>query len=376
MKKGLRETFPEKEKAIDMTIAITTPTVTGIGTAVPPRRHSQQELLAQYLEILPRHKARLTKAVFENTMIDYRHTAIDNVADFYREPRSTQTRNDIWIEVSQPIGQAAIEQALERANLKPTDIDDFIVVSCTGLDTPGLDLRLAGTMGMRPNLRRTVIGSMGCYGAFPGLNRALMSVMARPGSRALVLCVEICSIHSQPDDSRETIVSASIFADGAAAFVVSSHPDDQDDNVLRPHVVDNETVCDYQTLDDMSFRVTDDGFRMFMSSYVPNILATNIAKLLEPMLSRNGLTPNGISHWGIHPGGARILQHLQDSLDLDDEAMEPSYAVLRDKGNMSSPTILFVLDHIQTHRTPQPGDYGIIMAFGPGLTMEAALLRW
>lgn len=351
------------------------PTFVGVGTAVL-RQISQQRLCEQYLQFLPKSKARLTKAVFDSSMIAYRHVAVEDIVTFYSEPRSTATRNEVWLDASLAMGENAIRQALEQAKLQPHEIDDFIVVSCTGLDTPGLDLRLAGALGMRPNLRRTVIGSMGCYGAFPGLNRALTSVLARPGSRALVLCVEVCSIHNQTDDSRETIVSAALFADGAAAFVLSTHPDDQPASLSGAQVIDTETACDYQTFDDMSFRVTDEGFRMYMSSYVPNILGSNIANLLEPLLTRNHLTPNSIAHWGIHPGGARILQHLQDSLDLDDTAMEPSYAILRDYGNMSSPTILFILDHIQQHRAPQPGEYGIIMAFGPGLTMEAALLQW
>jgi predicted naringenin-chalcone synthase len=228
---------------------------------------------------------------------------------------------------------------------------------------------------MRPDLRRTVIGSMGCYGAFPALNRALTSVLARPQSRALVLCVELGSLHLQHDTSRETIISTALFADGASACILSSHPDDAIGKGTRPRVIDTETRCDYQTFEEMTFEVTDEGFRMYMSSYVPNLLASNITSLLEPLLTRNGLTPNGIRHWGIHPGGARILDYLQESLDLADEMMAPSFDVLRQYGNLSSATILFVLDNIQQTRSPQPGEYGLIMAFGPGLTLEAALLQ-
>lgn len=352
------------------------PLLASIGTALPPQRYSQEEILEFYCQLLPRSRERLTRVVFESSQIAYRHLAIDDMLGYWSTRRSTGERNNHYIEHSLPLGRNAVERALARANLTPQEIDDFIVVSCTGLDTPGLDLRIAGELAMRHNLRRTVIGSMGCYGAFPGLNRALTSVLARPGSRALLLCVELSSIHMQPDHSRETIISSALFADGAAAVVVSSHPDDSQHAGLRPRILDSETCCDYQTFEDMSFRVTDEGFRMYMSSYVPNILAANIAALLEPLLTRHGLTPNGIQHWGIHPGGARILEHLQDSLDLDEAAMAPSYAVLRDYGNMSSPTVLFVLDAIQQSRAPQPGDHGILMAFGPGLTMEAALLRW
>lgn len=352
------------------------PTLTSIGTALPAHRRSQQQLLDQYTQLLPRSKARLTRAVFENSQIDHRYVALEDLVEFGAQRRTTAERNDRYVLEAVPLGRAAVERALANAGLTPQDVDDFVVVSCTGLDTPGLDLRIAGELGMRANLRRTVIGSMGCYGAFPGINRALTSVLARPGSRALVLCVELGSIHMQRDTSRETIVSSALFADGAAAVVVSSHPEDADAAAPRPQLLDNETRCDYQTFDDMSFHVTDEGFRMYMSSYVPNVLATNIAALLEPLLTRNGLTPNSISHWGIHPGGARILDHLQESLDLGDEAMAPSFGVLRDYGNMSSPTVLFVLDNIQQTRAPQLGEYGILMAFGPGLTMEALLLRW
>ena len=352
------------------------PTLASNGTALPERRYSQEELLERITELYPHLNNRLTRVVFESARIDHRHVVIEDMPAFWSKPRSTAERNDRYVLEAVPLGKAAACRALERAGLSPQDIDDFIVVSCTGLDTPGLDLRIAGELNMRAELRRTVIGSMGCYGAFPGLNRALTSVIARPNSRALVLCVELSSLHMQQDSSRETIISSALFSDGAAAVVVSSHSADAAGEELRPRIIDNETRCDYQTFDDMSFHVTDEGFRMYMSSYVPNILAANIAGLLEPLLTRNDLAPNGIRHWGIHPGGARILDYLQESLDLADEAMTPSFDVLRKHGNMSSATILFVLDNIHKTRAPQPGEYGIIMAFGPGLTMEAALLQW
>ncbi len=352
------------------------PILASIGTALPVHRFTQQQLLESYTSLYPELNTRLTRVVFESARIEHRHAVIGDLAEYWSEPRSTAARNDRYIAEALPLGRAAVTRALDNAGLTPQDIDDFIVVSCTGLDTPGLDLRLAGEMGMRADLRRTIIGSMGCYGAFPGLNRALTTVQARPGSRALLLCVELGTLHMQRDSSRETIISSALFADGAAALVLSSHADDSGHAGPRPQLIDNETRCDYQTLDDMSFHVTDEGFRMYMSSYVPNVLAANIAALLEPLLTRNGLLPNAIRHWGIHPGGARILDYLQESLDLGDEAMAPSFNVLRQCGNMSSATILFVLDNLQQNSAPQAGEYGLLLAFGPGLTMEAALLRW
>lgn len=351
------------------------PALLAVGTAVPPHTHSQDDLLAAYTALFPTHRHRLKRVVFEQARIERRHLVIEDLGRYWAEPRSTAERNALYIESSFPLARTAVERALAGADLDPTEIDDLIVVSCTGLDTPGLDLRLAGALGMRPDLRRTIIGSMGCYGAFPALNRAMTTTMARPGSRALILCVELGSIHMQADDSRETLISSALFSDGASAAVLSSHPEDLARDG-RPQLIDNETRCDYQTAEEMTFRVTDEGFRMFMSAYVPDVLATNVPALVTPLLERAGLRIDEVEHWAIHPGGARILDYLQESLCLSPHQMAPSNGVLREFGNMSSATILFVLDCLQRHHRPQQGEHGVLLAFGPGLTMEAALLRW
>jgi len=146
--------------------------------------------------------------------------------------------------------------------------------------------------------------------------------------------------------------------------------------VPRPRLLDAATFSDYTTFDHMAFHVTDHGFQMRLSAYVPDVLAANVEAFLAPLLARNGLDRAAIRFWGIHPGGSKILDYLQSQLKLSDADLTYSRAVLRDYGNMSSPTILFVLDQIQRCGQPQPGDYGVLMAFGPGLTMESALVQW
>jgi alkylresorcinol/alkylpyrone synthase len=342
--------------------------IRGLATAVPARCYRQDEIftiLQPYLSGNPR-----TETIFAHAGIDSRYLAIDG--EYYREERTTQQRNDRYMEAAMVIGAQAIEKCLANAGLEAGEIDDFIVVSCTGLDIPGLDLQLAGRLGMSPWLHRTCVLGMGCYGAFPGLLRAREAAVERPGRTALVLAVEICSVHFQPGDtSVENVVSSALFADGAAAVVVRGEP-----SGVGPVLVDAATYCDYQTFDHMAFHVTDHGFRMSLSAYVPKLLAASVETFVDTLLDRNGLARADVRHWGVHPGSSKILDYVQERLGLAEDDLKPSRKVLAEYGNMSSATILFVLDELQRQRQPKPGEYGVLMSFGPGLTMESSLVRW
>ncbi len=358
---------------------ITRPAIWGIGTALPPFCYSQTEIYERFLE--PHFgRNRRARAIFKHAGVAYRYTAIEG--SYYEQERTTEDRNNCYLSQALPLGAAAIWRCLEQADLHPQDITDFLVVSCTGLDIPGLDLRLAGQLGMRPNLRRTCVLGMGCYGAFPALVRASDAVTARPGGVALVLALELCSLHLQFDDTLENIVASALFADGAAAAVISRRavPDETSrppDHRLRyPSVVDAATYCDYQTFDHMAFHVTDHGFRMKLSAYVPNVLAANVNDVVDRLLAPHGLKSSDIRFWGVHPGSSKILDHVQECFRLDPSALDFSRRVLRNYGNMSSSTVLFVLDEIVRTGNPAPGDYGLLMGFGPGLTIETALVQW
>lgn len=344
------------------------PALVGLATALPLTCYSQDEILnitLPYLGDNPR-----AAAIFANTGVGSRYLVVDG--EYYAEERTTQARNDRYMAEAIPLGAQAIRRCLDKTGLEPGAIDDFIVVSCTGIDIPGLDLRLAGELGMSPWLRRTCVLGMGCYGAFPGLLRARESALARPGSRALVLAVELCSLHFQPGDSSlENIVSTALFSDGAAAAIISCA-----EGAPGPALVDLATYCDYQTFDHMAFNLTDHGFRMSLSAYVPKLLAAEVEGFVDALLQRNGLRRADVRHWGVHPGSSRILDYVEERLGLPAEALAPSRRVLLEYGNMSSATILFVLDALQRQRNPAPGDYGVLMSFGPGLTMEGALVRW
>jgi predicted naringenin-chalcone synthase len=342
-----------------------------IGTAVPKNRYTQSEVLSE-LQKIGFGQDRKARAIFGRAGVKARHTVVN--ASYYAEQKSTQVRNEHYMREALPLGEEAICRALDNAVVPPEAIDELLIVSCTGLDIPGLDLRLAGRLGMRPDLRRTCILGMGCYGAFPALLRAQQAASSQHDRNVLVLAVELCSLHFQIEDTPENIISSALFADGASAALVSSTLVPQ--ATSAPHIIDSATYCDYQTFDDMAFHVTDQGFHMRLSAYVPDLLASNISKFVDKTLAQNNLHREDIKHWGIHPGGSKILDFVQAQLGLSNKQMEASRAVLSDYGNMSSATILFVLDKLQRLAEPRAGEYGMLLGFGPGLTSEAILLRW
>lgn len=350
---------------------MTIPVIYALATGVPERCVTQAEAYEQFAQ-LGLGRNRLARAIFGYTGVGYRHAIVDS--SYYSENHGTQARNELYMQEAVPLGASTIQDCLNNAKLTADAVDDLIVISCTGFNIPGLDLHLAGRLGMRSDLRRTCILGMGCYGAFPGLLRAREAVMAQPERVAMMVAIELCSLHLQFENTTENFISSALFADGAAAVLVGDAS--QRDNPHGPYLVDSLTHCDYSTFEHMSFSLTDHGFRMYLSSYVPDLLAAHVEHFVDTLLERNHLRREDVRFWGIHPGSQKILDHVQERLALRDEQMEHSRSVLFEYGNMSSPTILFVLDRIQRCANPVTGDYGVLLAFGPGLTMESALVRW
>lgn len=349
------------------------PALLTLKTGLPHNRYAQGDTAAKYIEILGQEnrRARAIKMIFDRAGVGFRHMIIDQ--DYFREVRTTAARNKTYWDAAVPLGEDTIRRGLAEAGVDPRAIDDFIVVSCTGYHVPGLDLILAGRLGMRPDLQRTSVFGMGCYGAFPGLQRARHAAAA--GRLALVLSLELCSVHMQYDDAAESVVSAALFSDGAGMALVGMM-DEAPRAAPMPRLLHSATHCDYTTLEHMTFTVTDHGFRMYLSSYVPDLLSAQIEGFVDAMLAHCEIARGDVQHWGIHPGSTKIVDYVQQRLGLSDAQVEPSHKVLHEYGNMSSATILFVLDHIQQCNHPQPGEYGVLLAFGPGLTMEGLVLQW
>jgi predicted naringenin-chalcone synthase len=344
------------------------PKILGMGFGVPEHVYSQTEIYERFLE--PHLGSnRRARAIFGRAGIKRRHTTVPG--EYHHTFRGTEERNLRFMRDAVPLGSATVCRALEQTGLGPQDIDQFTVTSCTGYDLPFLDLQIAGQIGLRRDLKRTCILGMGCYAAFPGLIRARDVAMAHPSQRALLLSIELCSLHFQPTDDTENVIVSALFGDGAAAAVIG-----HDEASSGPMIVDALTRCEYNTLDHMAFHLTDYGMKMQLSAYVPEVLGANVEEFVDELLERNGLGRQDVRFWGLHPGGLKIMQHIERRLELAPNELRFSRAVLRDYGNMSSPTVLFVLDEIMRTGEPHKGDYAVLMAFGPGLTMESCLLRW
>jgi predicted naringenin-chalcone synthase len=273
-----------------------------------------------------------------------------------------------FVEEALPLGRAALESALERADLRADGVDLLTVVSCTGYATPGLDILLARDLGMRPDVQRLHVGHMGCYAALPALAAVADAASAR-GSTSLLLCVELTTLHVQPPARElEQIVAHALFGDAAAAAAVRSGGDGLE-------LVDVAARTDTSTAALMRWDVTDHGFRMGLSPQVPEALRGHVAPVVDELLRRNGAARDDVGHWLVHPGGPAILDAVSEALALEDDALETSRATLREIGNCSSATILHILERTLAGGEVRSGDHLVALAFGPGLTLYGCLFR-
>ncbi len=345
------------------------PQILTVATGVPQYRHSQMEIHDRWLA--PFIKTNHARTIFAVAEIDSRYSVLAD-SSFLNDEPTTQARNDHYMETGRPLAAQVIKQALAQAKLVSSDIDHFIVISCTGLECPGLDVILAKDLGMRPNLRRTALIGMGCYAGITGLDRAMLEVVARPQSRVLILAIELCTLHFQHGRKIENLVAGALFGDGIGAVIVGSARAD----ASLPTIIDTMTYTDNNAQDLMGVHLSDKGFQIRLATRVPKVLRDLVADLVTDFLHQVGLKKNNIRFWGIHPGGAKIVDYIEQSLNLQPQDLEYSRRVLRQYGNMSAATIFFVLADIMEHGQPQPGDYALLLAFGPGLTVEQSLLQW
>jgi predicted naringenin-chalcone synthase len=312
----------------------------------------------------------LAKAIFLRAGISTRHSAVD--------PRETDVsgwttgeRMRRYVVEARTLGRDAVHQALQQAQVRPEDVGLFVVVSCTGYATPGLDILIAEDVGLPLSVRRLIVGHMGCYAAVPGLAAAADFVRAA-GVPAVVLCVELPTLHFQPCDNPrdlQTVVSHALFADAAAAVVI------EPDATGGLEILDTTAVTVPGSAPLMTWDITDHGFRMGLSPKVPDVLSVQVGDAVQSLVKPYGLEVEDVVGWAVHPGGRRIVDVVADRLQLTADQVAASRAILDQYGNCSSPTVLMVLDEIRRRERPAVGDPVVAMAFGPGLTLCTALLR-
>jgi len=345
---------------------VTGAVIVGSGSAYPDTE--RQQLLWDGFFAEHFAASRLAKRIFASSGVVTRHGVANPLVEDV-SAWSTEARMQRYVTEAMPLGKDAVAAALDAAALPAADVGMFAVVSCTGYTTPGLDIRLARDLGMSAEVQRLFVGHMGCYAAIPGLGAVSDFAVAR-GRPAVLLCLELTSLHVQPPTGDpQQLVAHALFSDAAAAVVVRPGA------VRGLEVVDVAARTDVATADHMTWDVTDLGFRMGLSPRVPDVLAEHVRPMMTGLLDRHGLSIRDVESWAVHPGGPRILDVVGAELGLPDGALDASRAVLAEHGNCSSATVMMVMEEITRTRPPRPGSYLMALAFGPGLTLYAALLR-
>lgn len=358
------------------------PRMISLATAQPPFLYSQELLADRARERLlgpewerdpelVRRGNQITQ-LFQATRVSTRQFAVD-LLDYYSQPRSTGQRMATFATTARDLAGAAFASSLGANGGWPVSasITDLVVVCCTGYTAPGLDVMLARDFGLSHDIRRVSVGHMGCYGALVGIRQCLAAVRANPHAIAALVSVELASLHFSPTLDLEALTSFALFGDAAASFLITTDP-----RATGPEIVDTYCAADFAAAGQMSWTITDSGFVMGLSPRVPVTLRRAVGGVVEHLLAPHGLTTRDVRHWIIHPGGPAILDAIGGKLELSAEQMAPSWRVLNRHGNCSSATVLLILDDILRSGGARVGDYGVMMAFGPGLTLETCLLRF
>ncbi len=302
--------------------------------------------------------------VFDNALIDQRQTVAP--IDWYREQHGWAERNELYVSASEAMFIDAATKAIAGAGLRPDQIDGLVFVSTTGISTPSIDARVAPGLGLRPDVRRVPLFGLGCAGGVTGLATAARLALAEPGSHWLFVCIETCSISIQLDsDDPAAIVATALFGDGAAAAVVSTVG-----NCLASIVGAGEKLWP-DTLGIMGWRVEDPGLAVIFDRAIPPFVEENMAEAVATIAAHANIDPASIARFTCHPGGAKVVAALEQSLPVSEGALDHERAVLRDYGNMSAPTVLFVL---KRHLESGARGRTMLLALGPGFTTSGLSL--
>jgi polyketide synthase Type III len=341
------------------------PRIIGIGTANPALRLTQEQSFHA-----AGYQSERIRQMFLNSDIDHRHFYLEG--DLNRDESSDQL-NQRYLQGAMKTGCHAIVNCLETAGKTVQEVDFLAVCTCTGYVCPDVGSRLIAHMGFRKNVQRDSIVGLGCAAAVPAMQRAVDFVRANPGRVALMLAVEICSACYYIDNTLETVVGNAICADGAAAFVLTG---DGRANIRYPEILDFETHLETDQIDAVGFQHRDGKLRVVLGVSIHQVAGPMVEKALDPLLQRHELSRSDIRFWVVHPGGRKVINDVQQYLKLTDDQTRFSRAVLRNYGNMSSPTVMFVLNEVVENGDPRPGDLGVMIGLGPGMAAELALLRW
>jgi alkylresorcinol/alkylpyrone synthase len=347
--------------------------IASAASAFPEHYYSQSVLLEKLQEYWGdqlRNPALLAR-LHRNVTVEGRHLALP--PEKYYELPTWGKANDVWIQVAQELGEQALCRALHHAGVDAKQLGALIFVSVTGISSPSIDAILINRMKLPVNIRRVPVFGLGCVAGAAGIARAADYVRAYPGQAAALVSVELCSLTIQRDDlSVANLISSGLFADGSAAVIVTGSEMES----TGPEILATRSIFYPQTEEMMGWKITEKGFRITLSPEVPVLIRENLGHDMDAFLADQGLTRADIKSWVLHTGGPKVLEATADALDLHNGQLDASWDCLKKVGNLSSASVLVVLEDVMRNRRPEPGTLGILAAMGPGFCSELLLLRW
>jgi alkylresorcinol/alkylpyrone synthase len=347
--------------------------IVNAASAFPNHAYSQREISAA---LGKNWESRLTRPEFLDRLhahcgVERRHLSMP--LEQYENLQSWGQANDIWIDTAEQLGSTAICRAITPHGIEPRDIDALFFTSVTGISSPSIDARLVNRMHLNPQIKRMPLFGLGCVAGAAGIARAADYLRAFPDQIATVLAVELCSLTWQRDDiSTANLIATGLFGDGAASVVLAG----ADTGFDGPEILATRSVFYPHTEDVMGWDISEKGFRIVLSPDVADVIEKRLADDVDDFLASQGMSRSQIGSWIIHTGGPKILDAITRALQLPPDALAPSWECLRRVGNLSSASVLVVLEDILQHRRPAPGTYSVLAAMGPGFCSEFVLLRW
>ena len=339
-----------------------------------PKHYYKQQVLVEALKNDWRHRLPnpdILDRLDESMKVDGRFLV--RPIEFYENMKNWGQANDVWIESGLELGEKALCRALLRAGLEPFELSAIFVTSVTGIAAPSLDARLVNRMGLSRNIKRIPIFGLGCVAGAAGISRAADYVRGYPDQAAALLSIELCSLTLQREDlSMAHLISALLFGDGAAATVVVGSELESE----GPEILATKSVLYPNTERVMGWDISEKGFRIVLSPEVPDTVIRHLGEDVDAFLAEQGLSRRDVKSWVMHTGGPKVLEATATALGITERELEASWECLRKVGNISSTSVLLVLEDVYSHRRPERGTLSILAAMGPGFCAEMVLLRW
>lgn len=351
--------------------------IASVGKAFPRFYYSQDELLGALKKLWAtrHHNLGRLEQLHKNVLVGGRHLALP--LEEYERLESWGQANDAWIRVAQEIGGEAVLQALERAGLTPSDVDALYFVTVTGVATPSIDARLVNRLGLPSRVKRVPIFGLGCVAGTAGIARAADYVRAFPDEVAVLLSVELCSLTLQRADlSIPNLIASGLFGDGAAAAVVVGADRELPAARRGPRIVASRSIFYPDSERVMGWDISENGFQIVLSAEVPDVVRKYLRRDADEFLAEHGLARADIGSFVCHPGGPKVLEAMAEALETPPGALDLTWRGLREVGNLSSTSVLLVLEETLGDHRPPPGTWGLMSAMGPGFCSELVLLEW